>query len=131
MTRETAIALLNNLRAFAEDDDEPAIDMAIEVLSTPSGDLISRADAIGCVDYWIDDDATDDAQARAVAIKNALRYMPSADAAQGKWIYDGQNFKGGIEWCHCSKCGKKMSVKGLSMYNFCPNCGARMRGGAE
>lgn len=32
MTREKAIALLNNLRAFAEDDDEPAIDMAIEVL---------------------------------------------------------------------------------------------------
>lgn len=32
MTKETAIALLNNLRAFAEDDDEPAIDMAIEVL---------------------------------------------------------------------------------------------------
>ena len=32
MTRETAIALLNNLRAFAEDDDEPAIDMAIESL---------------------------------------------------------------------------------------------------
>lgn len=34
MTRETAIALLNNLRAFAEDNDEPAIDMAIEVLQT-------------------------------------------------------------------------------------------------
>ena len=33
MTRETAIALLNNLRAFAEEDDEPAIDMAIEALS--------------------------------------------------------------------------------------------------
>lgn len=32
MTRETAIALLNNLRAFSEDDDEPAIDMAIKVL---------------------------------------------------------------------------------------------------
>ena len=33
MKRETAIALLNNLRAFSEDDDEPAIDMAIEALS--------------------------------------------------------------------------------------------------
>ena len=32
MTRETAIALLNNLRAFSEEDDEPAIDMAIESL---------------------------------------------------------------------------------------------------
>lgn len=32
MTNETAIALLNNLRAFAEEDDDPAIDMAIESL---------------------------------------------------------------------------------------------------
>lgn len=32
MTREEAIALLNNLRAFAEEDDDPAIDMAIEAL---------------------------------------------------------------------------------------------------
>lgn len=38
MTRETAIALLNNLRAFAEDDDEPAIDMAIEALSERTGE---------------------------------------------------------------------------------------------
>lgn len=32
MTREEAIYLLNNLRAFAEEDDDPAIDMAIEAL---------------------------------------------------------------------------------------------------
>ena len=32
MTREEAIYMLNNLRAFAEDDDEPALDMAIEAL---------------------------------------------------------------------------------------------------
>ena len=64
------------------------------------------------------------------AIDMAIESL-QAEAAQGKWIYDGQNFKGGIEWCHCSKCGKKMSVKGLSMYNFCPNCGVKMKGGAE
>ena len=32
MTKEEAIYLLNNLRAFAEEDDDPAIDMAIEAL---------------------------------------------------------------------------------------------------
>lgn len=32
MTKQEAIYLLNNLRAFAEEDDEPAIDMAIEAL---------------------------------------------------------------------------------------------------
>lgn len=32
MTKQEAIYLLNNLRAFAEEDDDPAIDMAIEAL---------------------------------------------------------------------------------------------------
>lgn len=32
MTNQQAIYLLNNLRAFAEEDDDPAIDMAIESL---------------------------------------------------------------------------------------------------
>lgn len=94
MTREEATYLLNNLRSVAEGQEDEAIDMAIEALTsknltepnnTCEVDLISRADAIKCVDYWIDDDATDDAQARAVAIKNDLRYMPSAEAVQG-WI---------------------------------------------
>ena len=32
MTKQEAIYLLNNLRAFAEEDDDPAIDMGIEAL---------------------------------------------------------------------------------------------------
>ena len=53
MTGETAIALLNNLRAFAEEDDEPAIDMAIEAIQfiehfdlLKDGDLISREEVL-------------------------------------------------------------------------------------
>ena len=98
MTREEAIQWLEDIRNLEANwarEHDVAIDMAIEALSEPSkvdyrtdesanigtevNDLISRADAIGCVDYWIDNDATDDAQARAVAIKNDLRYMPSAE----------------------------------------------------
>lgn len=55
----------------------------------------------------------------------------SAEAVQGEWIHDGQNFKGGIDWCHCSECGQKTSTNGLDMYKFCPNCGTRMRGEEE
>ena len=54
-----------------------------------------------------------------------------ADAVQGEWIHDGQNFKGGLDWCHCSECGYKTSTNGLSIYRYCPSCGARMKGGAE
>lgn len=52
--------------------------------------------------------------------------LESADAVQGEWIHDGQNFKGGLDWCHCSECGYKTSTNGLSVYRYCPNCGARM-----
>ena len=60
-----------------------------------------------------------------------INALPSADAVQGEWIHDGQNFKGGLDWCHCSECGCKTSANGLSMYNYCPNCGADMRGSRE
>ncbi len=44
MDRETAIALLNNLRTFAEEDDEPAIDMAIKTLSAKTVQIIQCKD---------------------------------------------------------------------------------------
>ena len=40
MTKETAIALLNNLRAFAEDDYDEAFRMAIEALQILGDDGI-------------------------------------------------------------------------------------------
>lgn len=43
MTKEKAIHLLNNLRAFAEEDDDPAIDMAIEALKYDAKAEILRA----------------------------------------------------------------------------------------
>lgn len=52
MTKETAIALLNNLRAFAEDDDEPAIDMAIEALQT------AEINCVNCPHYYETEDDT-------------------------------------------------------------------------
>ena len=57
--------------------------------------------------------------------------VASADAVKGEWIHDGQNFKGGLDWCHCSVCGQKTSTNGLSMYNFCPSCGAKMYKGGD
>lgn len=43
MTKKEAIYLLNNLRAFAEEDDDPAIDMAIEALKYDAKEEILRA----------------------------------------------------------------------------------------
>lgn len=39
---------------------------------------------------------------------------------QGKWIIEH-------DWVHCSSCGHEQNYPS----NFCPNCGAQMKGGAE
>ena len=61
------------------------------------------------------------------SVENIIANAPSVSAERvGVWIHDGQKFKGGLDWCHCSECGQKTSTNGLSLYNYCPNCGARM-----
>ena len=42
---------------------------------------------------------------------------------QGKWKVDGALIA-------CNKCGRIL-LKASKLYNFCPNCGADMRGGGE
>lgn len=59
---------------------------------------------------------------------------PSADAEQGEWIYDHHN-----DEHTCSVCGRKAlcdDYVGIDwqmevLSNYCPSCGARMKGGAE
>lgn len=58
--------------------------------------------------------------------------FPAADVApvvHGRWIHDGCRVKGGIDWCHCSECGKSDNF--CARTNYCPNCGAKMDGGAD
>ena len=60
-----------------------------------------------------------------VVYMDDIRDMPTADVREnrvGKWIYQGKNKK--AEW-KCFECGDCFDIAG---YNFCPNCGADMRG---
>ena len=47
---------------------------------------------------------------------------------KGKWIHDGYNHPHGIDWMRCSECGRRDAYVPASMTNYCPNCGADMRG---
>lgn len=48
----------------------------------------------------------------------------TADRPQGKWIEVEEDWRHQIEFWKCSECDFAVS----SMYNYCPNCGARMKG---
>ena len=81
-----------------------------------SEDLIKRSDAIGACAYET---------IECYEARKAIRALPSADRPQGEWI----DRSGGIEgaWNYCSVCGEQA----IDLYDFCPNCGADMRKGAD
>lgn len=117
MTREDAIKRLKEYAQYAygiwhnEEEDTKAFDMAIEALSQP---IIAKC-------YEIDDDHIYCSPEVAHKIFNALKDRP-----QGKWIsqeYDDLKIS---DYC-CSVCGTYRD----DIENYCPNCGADMRGGTE
>lgn len=61
--------------------------------------------------------------------KNAPTIEP--ERKKGKWIYDG--IRGRFPACKCSICGYYENADWalLQGVNFCPNCGADMRGDHE
>lgn len=44
----------------------------------------------------------------------------------GKWVHDGYDIPHGVDWMHCSNCGKRDVYCPASLTNYCPACGARM-----
>lgn len=90
-------------------------------------DLIKRADVIKAIEelrkepHWLHDG--DDYRVCGLSeAEDAIERLPSADRPQGEWI----DRSGGIEgaWNYCSVCGEQA----IDLYDYCPNCGARMRG---
>lgn len=69
-------------------------------------------------------------------VEDKINAMPSAEPKNGMWIphcemsreYIGSILAYiGYEYWFCDACGYRVE-KGWPMYNFCPNCGARMEG---
>ena len=66
--------------------------------------------------------------------EEVITRLPSADRPQGEWELvpykrideHGEVIIDGSSWC-CSNCGDARKRNGPDM-NFCPNCGARMKG---
>ena len=64
-------------------------------------------------------------------IVKTIKELPSADRPQGKWEieYHGNGWNDYWDYI-CSNCGKKYERADAVLYkaNFCPNCGAQMKG---
>lgn len=61
-----------------------------------------------------------------------LKSRPTIDAEpvrHGRWIpIELHKIFGVLHGVECSLCGKEIVIKG---YNYCPNCGAKMRGDTD
>lgn len=70
--------------------------------------------------YW------DKALAEAI-----IKDLPSAQLQRmkGRKIHDGCDIPHGVDWMHCSVCGRREPHVPAAMTNYCPGCGADMRQG--
>lgn len=63
------------------------------------------------------------------AFVDAVKALPSADRPQGEWLKFGLGR--GTRILFCTNCERRIEVplsQGDSNYNYCPNCGAKMKG---
>lgn len=80
--------------------------------------------------YWeTDKDGKDIYRRCAVAFETNIDEMPTADVEEvrhGEWIFKQRYYE--ADKCNCSLCGQLMTTAKGTRVNYCPNCGAKMKG---
>ena len=92
-------------------------------------DTIYRQDAIEAIKGNTFAPGVDYMEINGYGAIEDIRALPSADRPQGEWIKFGLGR--GTRILFCTNCERRIEVplsQGDSNYDFCPNCGARMKG---
>ena len=108
-------------------------DLAVEALEAyvPDmnvGDTISRQAAINEIAKWMLEYGGEKEKRERDALENVangIKKLPSVQPRNGKWAGTGYSERFGI--FICDNCGKFATMKS----EFCPNCGADMRGSQD
>lgn len=111
--------------------DERPVYCPLSDVSEPCQDTVSRQDAIElAMQYCPDDDGTcSKADEDIRNLLDELEDLPSAQPERtGKWIEQDDGWDG--VYYECSVCKESFTlIDGTpfdNLYNYCPNCGARM-----
>lgn len=116
----------SSIYKWSIEEDQAAHNWALDIInSQPSvesskGDYISRADAIDAVVSWTVEDRP--TEVMPTDLVDRIKALPSAGAVQGEWKIDEYGIY------HCPFCH---AINNTVYKSFCPNCGVRMKGGAE
>lgn len=133
MTRGEAIEILEQFKrclsdvVFDEKGSE-AWQMAIQTLSQePCEDVISREDAIKTVHNMRVVCDTEDIDDYYELLVESFKQLLSVTQKSGKWErhYIRPNVYKDLLW-YCSACGNGCGYNNAFMFDYCPNCGAKM-----
>lgn len=78
-----------------------------------------------CKDLYPDEDCPGECDWMGYLKENAADVAP---VLHGRFVHDGQLYVGGLDWFHCSSCGR-LVAGAEERFDYCPWCGAKMDGG--
>ena len=100
-------------------------------------DYISREAAADIIADVFRATESEQVEMACIEINTQIKQVPAADVVEvrhGRWLRDGARSQN-RQIVKCSICGNYLYLGGLNGgrgdANYCPNCGAKMDGGAE
>ena len=61
-------------------------------------------------------------------VEDMIENAPTIEARKkGRWIHDGYDVPHGVDWIHCSECGRREPNVPAAKTPYCPGCGSDNR----